>query len=374
MSGDHGSRGRPGPSRRPTVLFVDEHGWDCFFQLAGGLKRAGFRTVRVTLTPHRRAASYLCFDRTVSLGSADELRGLADHVADERIVDIQVIEALSVATVDGLARMPDLTGLPRWRARAAVVDKPFVAERLQAAGLAVPSILTGPVGGPDAVVEALGLPVVHKVRTGSGGDGVEVLHTRQEVAEVVDAGRHTDATFFETFVDGRHLQFGGVTTGPDDAMYLTYETLARKGHMGPASEIRCLEDPQLARVGLGVADALEIRGMVNVNVIRDADGTDWVHDVNPRVWGSSMSLRAAGFDFLGAYVDFLRGTAIRSGPPAGYVGTLVDVFPASFQMPRDGDSRLVTRLRFLSGAYPFARWIGPRYVLHELGHELTRNR
>ncbi|MGD0882559.1 MAG: ATP-grasp domain-containing protein [Acidimicrobiales bacterium] len=351
---------------------MDEHGWDCFVQLAAGLKRAGFRTVRITLSPHRKAASRLCFDRTVSLGSAAELEHLPDILDGERIADVQVIESLSVPTVGGLARMPDNPKLPSWQARAAVVDKPYVAERLRAAEVAVPAIITGAVAGADEVIGSLGLPVVHKVRTGSGGDGVVVVETRQQLQDLLDAGKHDDSTFFETFIDGHHLQFAGVVTGPVDGLYVTYETLARKGYMGPASELRCLDDPMMAKVGLAVADALGIRGMINVNVIRDADGTDWVHDVNPRVWGSFISFRAAGFDFLGAYIDYLHGLHHVRERIGGYPDKTINVFPASFQMPLVGESRIATRLRFLRGAYPYLRWVGPRYVAHELGHELTR--
>jgi hypothetical protein len=351
---------------------VDEHGWDCFVQLAAGLKRAGFRTVRVTLAPHRKAASRLCFDRTVSLGSADELEGLPDILDGERIADVQVIESLSVPTFDGLARMPDLPMLPVWQARAAVVDKPYVAERLRAAGIAVPAIITEAVGGADEVIGRLGLPVVHKVRTGSGGDGVVVVDSREQLQDLLDAGRHDDSTFFEAFIDGTHLQFAGVVTGPVDGLYVTYETLARKGYMGPASELRCRDDPMMAEVGLAVADALAIRGMINVNVIRDAEGINWVHDVNPRVWGSFISFRAAGFDFLGAYIDYLQGSDPVRGRVDGYPDAAINVFPASYQMPLDGASRLSTELRFVRGAIPYVRWVGPRYVIHEMGHELTR--
>ncbi len=103
---------------------MDEYGWDCFFQLSAGLRRAGFRTVRITTTPFRRAAGHLCFDRTVGLSSPEELDGLAEIVDGERILDVQVVDALSVPTARGLARPVDIPapadrptgrpGRPRW--------------------------------------------------------------------------------------------------------------------------------------------------------------------------------------------------------------------------------------------------------------------
>ena len=256
----------------PTVLFVDEHGWDCFFQLSTGLRRAGFRTVRITTTPFRRAAGPLCFDRTIGLSSPDQLEALAEIVAGERIVDVQVVDALSVPTARGLSRLVDNPALGDWQARAATVDKPWVAARLGEAGLSVPAQINGPVADADQVIEALGLPVVHKVRTGSGGKGVVIVTSRDELEQLLAAGRHTDATFFEQFIDGRHLQFAGVTMAGREGLFVTYETLARKGHMGPASELRCVDDPPMAAAGRDAVAALGIRGPVNINFIRDAEG------------------------------------------------------------------------------------------------------
>jgi hypothetical protein len=108
------ARPRRTATTRPTVLFVDEHGWDCFFQLSTGLRRAGFRTIRITATPFRRSVGQLCFDRTVGLSSPDELDGLAEILDGEQIVDVQVVDALSVPTARGLSRLVDNPALADW--------------------------------------------------------------------------------------------------------------------------------------------------------------------------------------------------------------------------------------------------------------------
>ncbi len=95
---------RSGPS---TVLFVDDRNWGCFFQLESGLRRAGFRTVRVTTGSVSRSASALCFDRTVQLHSAEELERLPDVLEGESIIDVQVVESLAVATFGALAAISD---------------------------------------------------------------------------------------------------------------------------------------------------------------------------------------------------------------------------------------------------------------------------
>ena len=52
---------------------------------------------------------------------------------------------------------------------------------------------------------------------------------------------------------------------------MTYRTLDRRCDMGPASTVRCIEDLPLERTGELVARTLGIDGMINVNVIRDAE-------------------------------------------------------------------------------------------------------
>lgn len=145
--------------RRPAVLFVDEDGWDCFFQLASGLRRAGFRTIRVTTSAPSRAASLLCFNRTVRLGSSSDLVSLSEILEGDDVVDVQVVEALAIQTYEGLAAVPNVEFSANWARRMDVVDKLVVSRRLRAAGFCVPDVVPAPVASAQDVIEELGLPV-----------------------------------------------------------------------------------------------------------------------------------------------------------------------------------------------------------------------
>ncbi len=335
------------------------------------MRKAGFRTVRISLTPVRRGASSLCFDRTIRLTSPDDLHAIAPLLEDENIVDIQTIDSLLVDTVEGLRHLADNPRLAGWERRAAVVDKPFVSEEVRRRGLRSPKLLTDPEVKACEVIAELGLPVVHKVRRGSSGDGVRVIANRDELDRLFAAGGHTSEHFFEQFVDGRHLQFAGVVADCGRGLSVTYHTLERMGSMGPASEIRCVNDAVLDEIGHTVADGFGIEGMINVNVIRDADGEYWIHDVNPRVWGSCVSFRAVGLDFLRTYAEYLRGTPIDREVAAPDESTIVSVFPASLQGHAADEGWVRRQRRFLRAARPFAGWVGTRYVARELGRELT---
>ncbi len=348
----------------PTVLFVDDWEWDCFFQLAAGLRRTGCRALRVTMTPPSRSAA-LCFDRTVHLDSPDDLARLPSIVEGERIADVQVVESLIPAIHDVLGLMSEAGWAKDWRRRSTAMDKLEVSERLRAGGLHVPRVVAAPVVSTDHLVEALGLPVVHKVRVGSAGKGVSIIRTRQEVQRILLETGNSDAYFFEQYIEGRQLQYGGVVSHGHAQIDVAYETLTRKGSTGPAREVRCLDDQGLTATGRQVAECLDLSGMMNLDVLRDARGRDWVHDVNPRVWATFAAFRPAKLDFLEAYGQWLRGVPSPRPRPGTHLDARLQVYPAAYDHPHDGVSHRRVQLGFIRGALPYLKWIGPRYFAFE---------
>ena len=149
---------------------------------------------------------------------------------------------------------------------------------------------------------------------------------------------------------------------------MTYETLQRRGAHQPACRIRVIDDPGLEETGRAVAEALGISGFMNVNLIRDVDGREWIHDVNPRVFGSFMAFRRVGVDFQRAYLNWLFD-ASRRGAFLATDDSSITVFPAAYreelQVGRPG-----AIAGFLRVAYPYVRWAGLRYVAYELGRQL----
>ena len=278
---------------------------------------------------------------------------------------MQAVESLAVPTVRGLRRA-DPPPLPRrWDQRALIVDKPTAASRMQAAGIHVPDIITDPSAIPDDIISTLGLPVVRKLRTGSSGDGVSIIETRAELEAIARDEGEPSKFFYERFITGRHIQFAGIVNAEGHNQSVTYETLNRFSTMGPASEIRVLDDTELRKTGIRVGEALDLSGMVNVNVIRDAEGIDWVHDVNPRIWGSAVSFRLVGVDFLGAYISWLCGVDTMEQQATPVEGTEFQVFPVAYATTRPDESLFRLFGRFARAARPFADYVGTTYVLYE---------
>ena len=362
-----GRRLRPttGNVGTPAVLFVDDSYWDCFAQFAVGLRRAGIRAIRVTTRPPLPGSRQFIFDRTIHLRSLAEFDQLSSLLDGEQLIDVQSVESLAVPTVRGL-RSTDPSSAPRrWDRRALIVDKPTAARRMQAAGIHVPDIITDPAATPDEIVATLGLPVVRKLRTGSSGDGVSIIESRHELESTAPDDGASSMFFYERFIDGRHIQFAGIVNADLHNRSVTYETLNRFSTMGPASEIRVLDDTELRKTGTRVAEALDLSGMVNVNVIRDAEGQDWVHDVNPRIWGSAVSFRLVGIDFLGAYISWLCGVDSARNETMAPEGTEFQVFPVAYATTRPDESVIQLYGRFARAARPFADYLGPTYVLYE---------
>ena len=314
---------------------------------------------------------------------------------------MQMTETVAAATNKGIVMMPESGRTNAWSRRISAMDKTVVAERLREFGLSTPRTLTGPAFDARQIVEVLGLPVVRKPRTGSSGDGVSIIRSLVELEIQIAEEQNSDDYFFERHVEGSALQFGGVFSGDENDTVVTYETLQRRCTFAPASRIRIIEDEGIAETGRRVVAALGITGIMNVNVIRDGDGRDWIHDVNPRVFGSFMAFRPRGTDLLQSYADWVirsaqpevvwpklsvgsrrfgdtgisLTTGIDGGPPAKLPGCAKKgssflVFPAAFRDKSDDHNPLRSMWRYFRSALPYVRWVGLRYITYETALQL----
>jgi ATP-grasp domain len=301
-----------------------------------------------------------------------------------------------VAASRAISNLPESARSLAWLRRARAMDKAFVATRLAEAGLFAPPTVVEPLWEDGQPGGDLHLPILRKPRTGSSGDGMSILRSFEELEALMAMGPASDEYFFEQFVEGRQLQFGGVFADDGDGVVVVYETVQRQGAFGPSSEIRMIDDPALERAGREAVVALGITGMMNINVIRDADGRDWIHDVNPRVFGTFMAFRGAGVDILQAYVDWIRrssqvassaptpigsprgrqapvaspraaGRKMEESPSTSRVvdGASLLSFPGAFRANADDDHRAYGLFPFLRTAASYRRWIGPRYAFYE---------
>jgi hypothetical protein len=356
--------------RPPAVLFADDGTWDCFFHLAARLRRAGIRTLRLTTEELRRAetALGLVFDHSVRYQTDADLAGLRAIVERYTIVDVQPTETvaeLAYSFVDGLGAPHHLH---RWAMRPAMIDKPTISAALGSGGLCVPETLLAADVEPRVAVERLGLPIVMKERIGTGGTGVSIVDTLAdlEVRSAVAARESDIDVFYERYVAGDAFSYGGLATEQGIVLGATYAVCGRATPLSPPTAVESVDSPEIDEVGAAVVATTGLLGLLNLNLIRDAAGVYWVHDVNPRAWGTLPTCSALGADFGTAYVRWLQGApnAVSHSDPG--VGP-VFIFPGALRvLPRSGGERRA-----------FFRWLLAQRKLCGIGFilvEIARNR
>lgn len=359
------SRRRPRGS--PTVVFLDDCRWAAFHQLAPSLRRAGVRTVRVSTEGRRktRVASWLLFDRYAILRDLSDLGALEEILAEENVVDIQFAESLAQLVRDTATLLrPEVA--EQVRRRLTVIDKFAAARLFNDAGVRTPVVTPAAQSSPSEAAEQFGFPVVVKQKVGYGGERVSIAHdlsALEAAASSWDAG--PDSLFYERYIDGTKLNYAAIISPTGIEQELTYRVTKWKMPVGRASEVETIDDPQLVAFGRQALGVVGCTGLVNMDVIRDADGIDWLIDFNARAFGGSGSFRAAGIDTSQGY---LRDLGQRAAPPARtspITGVRVRVFPTCLDDLMDSGSIVRTTFAFARYSVPYLRWLGFRYWLSE---------
>ena len=190
---------------RPAVIFVDALRWESFSQLAAILRKAGFRTVRVTVGPAGWRAEHVLFDRNVSLPSPPTPEEMAQILSEEYVTDVHSTESLAMNTYAALNLLPISHRSDRWVGRSAILDKWRVSGVLRDLGLRTPDTLLADVTSADEAVAKLSLPIVLKSRVDASGSGVNVFDTLASLRTFFATIQSPNDWFFEQFIHGESL-------------------------------------------------------------------------------------------------------------------------------------------------------------------------
>lgn len=359
--------GRRRPQGTPTVAFVDDCGWNAFYQLAPQLRRAGVRTIRISTEGLRktRVASRLLFDRYERLPDARNSQALKDILASENIVDIQFAESLATVVRESIDILtPDVA--ERLRRRLAVSDKVVASRLFTQSGIRAPEAIPVADVSPEDIAARFGFPIVVKGRVGYGGQGVTIVpNLATLVAATADGAGDPSGLFYEQFVAGKKLDYAAAVGPGGIEQELTYRVSRWHQPVGRATEVETIDDPQLVAFGRRVLGVAGCTGLVNMDVIRDEKGLDWLIDFNARAFGGSSSFRAAGIDTSQGY---LRAIGQRSAPPTRtrpLTNVRIRVFPTCLEDVIDTGSITHTALAFMQTSFPYLSWVGSRYWLSE---------
>ena len=201
-----------------------------------------------------------------------------------------------------------------------MLDKLEFAQRGAEAGLPVIPTTTVPSGSG---------PFVVKERFGAGSRSILIGADRSRAEE---HARGLAAPVFQPLIQGEEFSVdawvgrSGELRGP---VVRRRETIVD----GESVVTTTLRDHQLEEVATRVLTWRALRGPVNVQIIRDADGAAHVIEVNPRFGGASTCSVAVGLDVWGWELGELSGMAL---PP--YVRAADEVRQTRNRLP-DGTSR-----------------------------------
>jgi len=248
-----------------------------------------------------------------------------------------------------------------------MTDKFVAAQRFEEAGVRTPSVRPASATTPEAIVEEWGLPVVAKRRVGCGGDNVVIARDPAALAAAA-AGWADDeaARYYERFVEGEKLNYAAAVGPSGIEQELAYRVSRWRMPAGTATEVETIEDPALVDLGRRAVAAAGCSGLVNLDVMRDADGTPWLIDFNARAFGGGPNFLVVGLDVTDGY---LCGLGLRDEPPSMRtppVGVRIAIFPTSLSDDRHRGSVLRMGLAFLRESWPYLRWMGLRYWCSEL--------
>jgi biotin carboxylase len=345
-------------------------GLTSFEQLAAGAGRRGVATAWVGY-PYpwlRRVRAHAFVPRVASASDVQGLTTQLRRLGSHRIVDIQASEYV-LTDVVAAARAAGVTDalLAELERRLRLSDKLVMSRRLAQRGVLVPPALDAIAHPAQEAVERLGTPLVVKGRVGNGGSSVRIVGSAAEAAAAALEVGVQGGAFYEQYVEGETVSYSASYLADGrvlhDAVYVTERISARR--TGPPDRIRTVAEPAVAAAGRRVVGALGGAGLVNVNLITDAAGRAWVHDVNLRPWGTLLALREAGVDFAADYLHVL-GLAGRDPDAAEVVvGRTCDVFPSAALAV--AEAHPVTGFTFFAGQLPrYAAWAGLGYVVAEL--------
>ena len=168
----------------------------------------------------------------------------------------------------------------------------------------VPVVIPMADTSPDDIGRKFGFPLVVKARVGSSGDLISIVGDLEELRSVVGAwGAPPECCLYEQYVDGTKLNYAaavGISGGIEQE--LTYRISQWRYPAGAATEIETVDDPQLATFGRNAVDVVDCTGLINIDVIRDPQGVDWLIDFNARAFGGSVCFLGAGLDISEGYL------------------------------------------------------------------------
>ncbi len=362
----------PAQPRRsaPTVVFADQVRWGVFTQVAAAVRRSGGRAVRITIEGQdwrNRLIDALAYSRSIYLDGPESLATVAGLLADEDVVDVQCSEYVCGPLAAGDATTLPGTAGSLVALRGALLDKFTVGELAADRGVRTPAKLAADRVSVDDAIAALGLPIVVKARVGASGDNVRIVQTAAEAERALaEVSPDRGDVFFEQMVVGEDVGYQAVVGTGGLVMDCATSVVARSESTIPPARTQVIDAPDLLEFGRHASEKLGLTGILQMDIVRDAEGRYWLLDLNARPWGTMFALRAAGVDFAAAYLYTIGLRSEQPPPPVVRTDMTMAVFPRVVDDEIRQGRPLGGVRAFLKHSFRYLRWLGFRYWLCQL--------
>lgn len=230
----------------------------------------------------------------------DFVAALQRLVRDDQLdVVISTVDVELIAVADRRDELaPAVLAAPPGETLRVALDKLALAERCETTGR-VPRTVQA---GADALAVEWEFPVFAKPRSGAGSRGVRIVLDRAALERLpLD-----ENLIVQDLLPGEEYSVDVIADGKGHVVAAVPRTRERVDS-GVAIAGRTLHDIELERTATGVAEAIGLIGVANVQLRRGRDGRAMLLEVNPRFPGALPLTISAGVDIPSLVVDLFLG-------------------------------------------------------------------
>jgi hypothetical protein len=379
------------------VLLSATVGWPSVARYAGGFAAAGCEVyalspdgapVCVSRYVHKRYR-YSALGRSLAAAIADCAPDLVVACDDRAVTHLIELHGREKSGSPVAALIERSLGKPQNYAR--VVSRYGSLSELREAGVRVPD--TFPAADEaelDAALAKAGFPAVLKSDGSWGGEGVAIVHNREEaraalhklsnppsrLRSVVRAARRRDAHHLldalmpqkhsicvQQFIPGKAANSAFAAWQGKVVGTIYYDVLMAEALIGPPNVIRRTDCPQIDRATHVVAERFGLSGLHGIDFIRDESGAAYAIEINPRATQGGTLAFGPGHDLPAALASVAFGTA--AGKREAIANDIVTLFPREWR--RDPASE------WLSKGHHDVPWDDPAVLMATIGKTLPKN-